>query len=197
MMNIDQLWKLLDSIQAQIRTFDTKAQVSLGLDSLLAGLLGAQLAKGFEFAKWHFGYILAGLLAISLLSIGSLLASALFAIFTIVPRLHLDQPKSHFFFCHLVELYGRRFHAAENSLIALNDEQMLHQLASQIQTTAIICDVKASRSLRSFQFMAASLILYVITFWPFSTLAYQAETTPKGVSIPCAQQAPPSPVRGK
>ncbi len=24
-MNIDQLWKLLDSVQAQIRTFDTKS----------------------------------------------------------------------------------------------------------------------------------------------------------------------------
>ena len=47
-MNIDQLWKLLDSVQAQIRTFDTKAQIALGIDSLLAGLLGAELAKGFE-----------------------------------------------------------------------------------------------------------------------------------------------------
>lgn len=182
-MTIDQLWKLLDSIQTQIRTFDTKAQIALGLDSVLAGLLGAQLAKGFELAKWHFDFILTSLLAISILSIGSLVTSAFFAILTVIPRLHLDQPKSHFFFCHLVELYGRNFHAAEKSLIALDDQQMLRQLASQVQTTAIICDVKASRSLRALRFMTITLILYIATIWPLTTLAYRAGTATQAVPV--------------
>lgn len=194
-MNIDQLWKLLDSVQAQIRTFDTKAQIALGLDSLLAGLLGAELAKGFELAKWHFDYILTGLLIIAVASIVSLLASALFAIFTVVPRLHLDQPKSHFFFCHLVEMYGRKFHAAEKSLIALADDQMLHQLASQVQTNSIICDVKASRSRHALWLMTVALVLYVMTFLPFGALSYRDGTTPKIVATPCAEQAPSKPVR--
>ncbi|HEY6846232.1 MAG TPA: Pycsar system effector family protein [Terracidiphilus sp.] len=194
-MNIDQLWKLLDSVQAQIRTFDTKAQIALGIDSLLAGLLGAELAKGFELAKWHFDYILTGLLVIAILSLVSLLASALFAIFTVVPRLHLDQPKSHFFFCHLVQLYGRKFHAADKSLIALTNDQMLPQLASQVQTNAIICDVKASRSRHALWLMTAALVLYVITFLPFSALAYRDGTTPKIVAAPCAQPDAPKPAR--
>lgn len=134
-----------------------------------------------------------GLLVVAILSIVSLLASALFAIFTVVPRLHLDQPKSHFFFCHLVELYGRKFHAAEKSLIALTEDQMLHQLASQVQTTAIICDVKASRSLRALWLMTAALVLYIVTFLPFSTLAYRDGITPQGVAVPCAQQTQSNP----
>jgi hypothetical protein len=111
----------------------------------------------------RFDYILTGLLVIAILSLVSLLASALFAIFTVVPRLHLDQPKSHFFFCHLVQLYGRKFHAADKSLIALTNDQMLPQLASQVQTNAIICDVKASRSRHALWLMTAALVLYVIT----------------------------------
>jgi hypothetical protein len=115
----------------------------------LAGLLGTELVKGLELAKWRFDFVLVALLVITVLSIVGLLLSALFAILTIVPRLHLEQPKSHFFFCHLVELYERRFHAAEKALIALTEDQMLHQLASQVQTNAVICDVKASRSMRA------------------------------------------------
>jgi hypothetical protein len=164
-MTNDQLWKLLDSIQAQIRAFDTKAQVALGIDSILAGLLGTEIVKGLELANWRFDYVLASFLAIATLSVVSLLASALFGIFTVVPRLHLNQPKSHFFFCHLVEIHGRKFEAAAKSLIALGPEEVAHQLATQAQTIAIICDVKATRSLHALRLMTISLILYVHSAW--------------------------------
>lgn len=175
-MTNDQLWKLLDSIQAQIRTFDTKAQVALGIDSLLAGLLGTEIAKGLELANWRFDYISSMFLAVAALSAIGLLTSALFAIFTVVPRLHLNQPKSHLFFCHLVEMYERRFGAAAKSLSALDENEIAHQLATQVQANAVICDVKATRSLFALRFMTISLILYVVTFVPFGMLAYRSGT---------------------
>jgi hypothetical protein len=185
-VTIEQLWRLLDSIQGQIRAFDTKAQVAIGLDSLLAGLLGTELVKGLELAKWHFGFTLVSFLGIATLSITGLLLSSIFAVLTIVPRLHLDQPKSHFFFCHLVDLYGRKFHAAEKGLIALTEDQKLHQLASQVQTNSVICDVKASRCRRSLWLMIASLLLYVLTFWPYGVLAYRSGTAASVAVVPCS-----------
>jgi len=189
-MTNDQIWKLLDSIQAQIRAFDAKAQVALGIDSILAGLLGTEIVRGLELANWRFDYILASFLAIAALSVVSLLASALFGIFTVVPRLHLDQPKSHFFFCHLVEIHGRKFEAAAKSLIALDQEEVARQLATQAQTIAVICDVKATRSLRALRLMTISLILYVITFGPFGVVAYRSGTRSAPAAAPCVQQSP-------
>ncbi len=72
---------------------------------------------------------------------------------------------------------------------------MLHQLASQVQTNAIICDVKASRSRHALWLMTVALVLYVITFLPFSTLAYRDGTALKIVAAPCAQSVPPPPAR--
>ncbi len=188
-MTNDQLWKLLDSIQVQIRAFDAKAQVALGIDSLLAGLLGTEIARALELANWRFGYVLSGFLVISALSVISLLASALFGILTVVPRLRLNQPKSHFFFCHLVEDHGRKFEAAAKSLIALDQEAVAHQLATQVQTVAIICDVKANRALRALRLMTISLILYVITFGPFGVVAYRSGSENAPVAAPRVQQS--------
>lgn len=191
-METDQLAKLLDSIQGQIRAFDGKAQIALGLDSLLAGLLGAELAKAFELANWKFDYVLAILLALAVLTLMSVVASSLFAIFTVVPRLHLNQPKSHLFFCHLVELYGHNYHAASKALLALDHEQVRQQIATQVQTNAIICDVKVGRSLLALRLMSLSLILYIGTFWPYAVLAYRAGTSSKVAPVQSVQQAPVS-----
>ncbi|HWZ50482.1 MAG TPA: hypothetical protein VNW54_03365 [Granulicella sp.] len=90
---------------------------------------------------------------------------------------------------HLVEMYGHKYHAAAKSLIALDEEQALHQLATQVQTTAIICDVKATRSLRALRLMTISLILYVATFLPYGVIAYRAGTSSKGSMATCVQQA--------
>jgi hypothetical protein len=47
-MDRDEVWKLLDAVQSQIRVFDTKAQVALAIDSALAGFLGSQILKTAE-----------------------------------------------------------------------------------------------------------------------------------------------------
>ena len=188
-MKAEQLSKLLESTHGHIRAFDAKAQTALGLDSLIAGFVGVELAKGFEFTRWQLNGWLVTLLIISTLSLAAVLTSAFFSIFTVVPRLHLSQPKSHFFFCHLVELYGRNYHAAANSLIALSQDQVLHQLASQVHTNAIIADAKATRSSRALLLMLAALILYVVALVPFCVIAYRANAvaqTPARVGAPCA-----------
>jgi hypothetical protein len=190
-MNNDQLWKLLDSIQGQIRAFDTKAQVALGLDSLLAGLLGNEISKGLELSLWHFGVSAISLSVLVGLSLIFLSLSAFFAVMTVIPLLHLKQPKSHFFFCHLVELYGRKFDHAAKSLIALNSQQMAHELATQIQANAVICDSKSTRSRRALRLMTLSLVFYLFSIAPLGVLARQHAT--KTVAVPATSCAPAGP----
>jgi hypothetical protein len=172
-MDEEQLWKLLDSLQGHIRAFDTKAQVALGLDSLLAALIGAEIARGIDLSSWHFDGSTAWLCVFAGCSVISLLASVVFAIRTAVPRLHLKQPRSHFFFCHLVELYGHKFGEAAKSLIALGDDQILQELATQVQTNAIVCDAKSKGCQASLRLMMLSLVFYLMSFVPLGALAYR------------------------
>jgi hypothetical protein len=183
-MNADQLSKLLESIQGHIRVFDTKAQIALGLDSLLVGFVGAELAKGCELAAWNFHGKLIALIVCSALSLIAATLSALFAIVTIVPRLELKQPKSHFFFCHLVEMYARDYKRAANGLMELSDDQVRLQVATQIQTNAVIGEAKAARSSRALYLMTAALSLYIISLVPFCLIAYASDHAP-AQTAPC------------
>src|SRR5438309_5838310 len=72
-MEKEELWKLLDSLQGHIRAFDTKAQVALALDSLLAGLIGTEVAKSIELSCWQVNASTAWLTVLAALSVISLL----------------------------------------------------------------------------------------------------------------------------
>jgi hypothetical protein len=174
-MNTEQLSKLLESIQAHIRVFDTKAQIALGLDSLLVGFVGVELGKGCELAAWDFHGKLIALLVTAALSLIVAILSALLAIVTIVPRLELRQPSSHFFFCHLAEMYGRDYERAAVSLIELSEEQVQRQIATQIQTNALIGEAKAARSSRALYLMTGAFSLYIISLVPFCLIAYHTD----------------------
>jgi hypothetical protein len=190
-MTTEQLSKLLDSIQGHIRQFDTKAQIALGLGGLVAGLVGSELTKGLELTNWHFDWALRALLITSALSLAAVAASAFYAILTVIPRLHLQQPHSHFFFCHLVEMYGHNYHSAAKSLLALNEDQARHELATQIQTNAVIGNVKAARSNGAMRLMAVSLVLYIITLAPFGLISFRAGAIHKDAAGRIAATATP------
>jgi hypothetical protein len=189
-MDVEQLWKLLDSVQGHIRAFDTKAQVALGLDSLLAGLIGAEIAKGVELSSWNFDGSTMWLGIFTAFSIMSLLGSVLFAIRTALPRLHLKQPTSHFFFCHLVELYGRRYGQAAKCLVALSEDQIVQELAMQVQVNAVICDAKSRRCVAALRLMMLSLVFYLISFLPFGALAHRQLSKAAVVPITVSRMPP-------
>jgi hypothetical protein len=168
------LAKLLDTIQGQIKTFDTKAQIALGVDGLLAGLLGNQLIKATEYGASGMKYRFGIALVISIVSFICIAYSLFYALGTVHPQLHLKQPKSHFFFSHLVELYGRNFDGAALALVTLNDDDVALQLGTQVQTNAIICDVKARRCRKALIGSGAALLGYLISMYPFASMAYEA-----------------------
>jgi hypothetical protein len=170
-MEQEQLWKLLDSIQSQIRSFDTKAQVALGIDGFLAGLLGTQIVKTTEYAAagMHIRFYIA--LSFSVISPVAVAYSFFWGLRTIHPQLHLKQPKSHFFFCHLVELYARNYNRAAEGLKTLSGEVVIHEIGTQIMANSVICDVKATRCRRALLFSGVALAFYLVTLLPVSSMA--------------------------
>jgi hypothetical protein len=101
------------------------------------------------------------------------------------PQLHLAQPKSHFFFCHLVEMYGHDFQKSANAVMSLDDDTARLEVGTQIHTNAIICDAKGKRSSRAIVFGSLALAAYLLTIIPFVSMAYDANAMAK-VSMGCA-----------
>jgi hypothetical protein len=101
--------------------------------------------------------------------------------------LKIGQPKSHFFFLHLVELYKDDFNKAGKALIDLSEEDQLHQLATQVHANAIIASAKASRSNKAILFMTTALLIFIVNLASLGALAYQAKNHSGGVSnsAPC------------
>lgn len=186
-MNVEQLAKQLESVQGHIRALDGKAQVVLGIDGVLSGLVAAQLSTGLDFAAWHLHSLSILFIAVSCAAITALLISVCCAIATVFPKLSLGQPKSHFFFLHLWELYGNDFQKAAKGLISLSDSEQLHQLATQVHANSIIATVKAGRSNKAIFFMAAALLLFIVNLAPLGMIAYQAKSQggSPSVQVPC------------
>lgn len=171
-MTFEHLWSLLEVIQAQIRAFDTKAQVAIGVNGVLIGFVTAAVAKAAEygasgmFYRFLFTCISAGAsLCASLVAIG-------FGIFVVHPQIELKQPRSHFFFCHLVEKYGRDFDKAIQALKSLSDEDEIHEVASQVAVNSLVCDVKGRRCKRALFLTGFALALYAFSVIPYSSMAF-------------------------
>src|SRR5579862_6292222 len=171
-MTFERLWSLLEAIQTQIRAFDTKAQVAIGVNGVLVGFATAEIAKAAEYGASGMFYrflltcILAGTsLCASLIAIG-------FSIYVVHPQIELKQPRSHFFFCHLVEKYRRDFDKAIQALKGLSEEAELDEIASQVAVNSVVCDVKGRRCKPALLLTGFALALYALSVIPYSSMAF-------------------------
>lgn len=200
-MTFERLWSLLESIQTQIRAFDTKAQVAIGVNGVLIGFVTAEIAKAAEygasgmFCRFLFTCIFAGAsLCASLTAIG-------FSIYVIHPQIELKQPRSHFFFCHIVEKYGRDFGKAIRAIKELSEEEELDEIASQVVSNSIVCDVKGKRCKPALVLTGYALTLYALSVIPYSSMAFghsviAAQDQSRSTSVaplPAATAAPEAP----
>src|SRR6267154_3252286 len=142
-MDSDKLWKLLDSVQAQIRVFDTKAQIVIAIDGVLAAFFGTQTSKMAELIGQQPNSTFSVFLIVFAVGcIGFLVYSLLFAVATVHPRLHLDQPNSRLFFIHIAQEFKRDYSRAGEVLTSLTPDQLSADLAHQILVNSIICCTK-------------------------------------------------------
>lgn len=181
-MSFEQLWDFLGAIQTHIRAFDTKAQVAVGVNGVVIGLLVSEMSKA---AEWGSPEIFGRFLAICILIGGGLVASAsaaICAIRVLHPQIELKQPRSHFFFCHIVEQYGRDFERAVEGLKHLSAEDALDEVAGQVAVNAVVCDIKAKRCKATLWLTGVALTLYAISVVPFAVLALSHTN---GGLVPC------------
>ena len=170
-MSFEQLWDLLEAIQGQIRVFDNKAQVAIGINGVLIGFLVAEIGKAAEcgthgiFRRLLITYILVG----SGLAV-SVVAAAL-AVYVVHPQIELKQPRSHFFYCHIAEKYGRNFDLAVDRLKRLSSEDAIDEVAGQVAANAIICDIKAKRCKPALLLTVCALTLYALSIIPYASMA--------------------------
>jgi hypothetical protein len=172
-MERDAIWRLLDDVQGQIRLFDTKAQVALGIDGILAGFLGTQLLK--VAGDWASEPLTPLVVALVLLTLcfGCLIVSFMYALRTINPQLELDQPRSHFFFGHIAERHGRDFDSAARDLRFATEEKIVHDLATQVSVNSFICDTKARRCKKALLATGIAIAFYLVTLIPLSIAAFE------------------------
>lgn len=165
-MDADKLWKVLDSVQAQVRVFDTKAQIVIAIDGVLAGFFGTQTAKMAELIGQQPGstlYILLGVF--DALCLVLLLCSLLLAVNTVHPRLHLDQPNSRLFFAHISQEFKRDYSRAGAVLTSLTMEELGADLSSQILVNSIICCTKAKRFKHALYAMSAAVVIWILVLY--------------------------------
>jgi len=170
-MTFDRIKSLLESIQAQIRAFDSKAQVLLGVNGVLAGFISAELAKTTDYGLGMPKRIVALAIVLSIAAIAALISFGL-SLRVLNPQLHLSQPHSNFFFCHIAQHYGRNFKQAAQDFLALEEQAAAEDLAQQVLANSIICDVKAKRCSKAMKAVGVALLTYTLSIPIFVSMAY-------------------------
>lgn len=185
-MRFAEFWDALEGVQSHIRAFDTKAQIAIGLNAGLIGLLIAELTKVADDYPLGFAWRFGAILLLAFLSLGLALIAVVLGVRVVHPQLKLNQPYSRFFFCHLAERHGRDFAAAASELRSTSDDESEAELTSQIAVNSYVCNVKAKRFRPVLGLTALAFGLYAISIVPFVSLnlaaaklgPHQAATTP-------------------
>ncbi len=160
----DLLLKILDGVQTQIRFFDTKAQIVLGIDGILAGFVGVQIPALAEvvFKFWP-SFLSVWLLIVFCTLLISLMLSLLQALRTIYPRLNIGQPDSKIFFAHLARIYGNDYVRASRELTGLSEQELSVDIANQLLANSRVCELKYARLTQASMWMAVAITSWVVT----------------------------------
>lgn len=164
-MLAEQIWKVLDGVQAQIRAYDTKAQIVIGIDGGLAGFLATQIGTIATAAGAVWPQAKAMVLILSVAGCLILLAVSLaYATFTVYPRLKLSQPKSLVFFDHIAKAFDHNYANARETYANRTEEEHRDDLSNQILANSIVSSRKAER------FHIALITMWCALFCWFGTI---------------------------
>jgi hypothetical protein len=164
-MLVEQLWKVLDGVQSQIRAYDSKAQIVIGIDGGLAGFLATQISTIATAAVAVWPQAKAVALVLSVVACLVLLAISLgYATFTVYPRLKLNQPSSLVFFDHIAKAFNHNYAKARESYANRTEEEHRDDLSSQILANSIVSSRKAAR------FHIALIMMWCALFCWFASI---------------------------
>lgn len=193
-MTYDQLTSLLEATKGQIRAFDNKAQVLLGVNGVLVGFITAEVSKAAEYgASGLPERFVAVCILLGVAFIVSCVSMA-FSLLVIHPQLHLNQPDSKLFFCHLARDYGRDYARAARELVDFGEADASFDVGTQIQCNAIICDAKSVRCRVGMWLTGFAFLAYAMSVPVFCSMAYAASLRSLSNQPAPARYAPSSPL---
>jgi hypothetical protein len=185
-MKSDEIWKILEAVQAQIRAFDTKSQIVIGVDGVTAGFVISSAQKLLEAAS---GLPLRPSAVTALFfeasAIACFLISLIFAVWTVTARLKYCQPLALTFFSHIVKTFGNDYEKCQRTYSSLTEQEFMKQVSSQILTNSKICQEKGTWLRRAHYSMLAGLI-----FW-FAALPFAYSTLRNPGVEPVMTEKPP------
>ena len=161
-MKVEQLLRILDGIQNQIRFLDTKAQIVLGIDGVLAGFVGLHtktiaLAISDKCLSWpniglemfYAAYLIA------------LVLSLFWALKAVYPRTEVKQPKSRIFFIHIAKEYQEDYKKISTDLSNMSNEELSEDVSKQILANSRVGLEKYESFKKAVVSMAISVFCWV------------------------------------
>jgi hypothetical protein len=163
-MRSEHLFRTLDTIQTQVRAFDTKAQIVLGVDGIILGFLSLNGATiGTAIAKRFPNCLAIGLSLAYIVALLTLVFSLYYVFATVRPRKDFGQPTSRLFFFHLTSRYEYDYETAKKDLAAMTEDELGADLAEQILANAHVCDAKSNCLNRALFWLELSVGAWVST----------------------------------
>ena len=163
MANAEHLFKVLNSIQEQIRFADAKAGFVMGLNTVMFGFVSTTCKtwkSGVNSNSAHDAACMMALLFLvyltcSLIAVGILLT-------TINPDLG-DAPRSKIFFNHIAKDFKRDYARYSAAMASSEDSDWTHDLSSQILETANIANQKHTKVKEALCMTAVAVFFWIFT----------------------------------
>lgn len=163
MANVEHLFKVLNSIQEQIRFADAKAGFVMGLNTVMFGFVSTTCKtwkSGLNSAAAHdaacmMAFLFAVYLICSLLAVAMLLT-------TINPDLG-NAPRSKIFFNHVAEDFKREYDRFSAAVESADDAAWADDLSSQILETANIAKQKHAKVKEALCLTAVAVFFWIFT----------------------------------
>ena len=142
----EHLFRTLDAIQMQVRAFDTKAQIVLGVDGIILGFLSLNGTAISAAVARRFPAVLAiGLGLAYTFALFTLVFSLYYVFATVRPRTAFGQPPSRLFFFHLTARYGCDYEGAKKDLAAMTEDEIRGTRSSPNKSSQTPMSVTQSR----------------------------------------------------
>ena len=156
--HIEQLWKILNSINSEIKIAESKAMTIISTSSIVTAFL---------FSKSGILDILSNSIVYNILFIlcsSLLLFSITFALFAVRPNFKNKSESSILFFDSILSKYcdGNKYHESFKNIVENNDNAFEKQLSEQIVVKSIIAKNKFKSVTIAINFFAMFLLLLML-----------------------------------
>lgn len=171
--NLDNCFKVLSSIQDQIRFADAKAAFIFGINTLMFGFLTCTVAtlkkalatEPIQPSAWI------TLIALILFALCAVVA-VVFLIYSVMSRLGALAPKSRVFFGHIASQFGKDYGKYVSEMKAMSSDDWLNEVGTQVVETSHIALVKHCAVKKAAIISVVGLVCWVVALFASAFLPH-------------------------